>query len=63
MKGTRHNDPEAVARNPQYRPPPYEDLSDLVKGRQQAGPQSTPPREGFELDDWQDPELFHSPEL
>ena len=45
MKGTRHNDPEAVARNPQYRPPPYEDLSDLVKGRQQAGPQSTPPRE------------------
>ena len=43
--------------------PPYEDLSSLVAGRMQAGPQSTPPRAGFELDDWQDPELFHSPEL
>ena len=38
-------------------------LSSLVAGRMQAGPQSTPPRAGFELDDWQDPELFHSPEL
>lgn len=46
-----------------YRKPPYEDLSSLVAGRMQAGPQSTPPREGTDLDEWQDLELFHSPEL
>ena len=61
----RKNPPERelAARDPRYRKPPYEDLSSLVAGRMQAGPQSTPPRAGFELDDWQDPELFHSPEL
>ena len=48
---------------PQYRKPPYEDLSSLVAGRMQAGPHSTPPREGTDLDEWQDQELFHSPEL
>ncbi len=48
---------------PQYRKPIYEDLSSIVAGRMQAGPQSTPPREGTDLDHWQDPELFHSPEL
>ena len=63
MKKKKPDDRERAARDPQYRPPPYEDLSDLVAGRQQAGPQSTPPREGTELDRWQDPELFHSPEL
>ena len=51
------------SRNPRYRDPPYEDLSSLVAGRIQAGPQSTPPREGTDLDHWQDPDLFHSPEL
>lgn len=63
MKPTSHDDRERAARDPQYRPPPYEDLSDLVAGRMQAGPHSTPPRAGTELDHWQDPELFHSPEL
>ena len=63
MQGQRSDDRERAAENPRYRRPPYQDLSDLVKGRQQAGPQSTPPRAGFELDDWQDLELFHSPEL
>ena len=63
MEPKRANDPERVARAPQYREPPYEDLSSLVAGRIQAGPQSTPPRAGTDLDDWQDPELFHSPEL
>ena len=57
------NDPELVSRDPQYREPPYEALSSLVAGRIQAGPQSTPPREGTDLDHWQDPDLFHSPEL
>ena len=57
------NDPADVSRDPQYREPPYEDLSSLVAGRIQAGPQSTPPREGTDLDHWQDPDLFHSPEL
>lgn len=49
--------------DPAYRLPQYDMLSDLVAGRIQAGPQSTPPREGTDLDHWQDPELFHSPEL
>lgn len=57
------NDPARVSRNPQYREPPYEDLSSLVAGRIQAGPQATPPRKGADLDHWQDPDLFHSPEL
>ncbi len=57
------NDPAQVSRDPQYREPPYEDLSSLVAGRIQAGPQATPPREGVDLDHWQDPDLFHSPEL
>lgn len=57
------NDPVQVSRDPRYRKPPYEDLSDLVAGRMQAGPHSTPPRSGTDLDQWQDPELFHSPEL
>ncbi len=48
---------------PKYRRPEYERLSDVAAGRVQAGPQSTPPRAGTELDDWQDPDLFHSPEL
>ena len=52
-----------VGRDPQYREPPYEDLSSLVAGRIQPGPHSTPPRAGADLDDWQDPDLFHSPEL
>ena len=38
-------------------------LSDLAAGRIQAGPPSTPPREGTDLDHWQDPDYFHSPEL
>lgn len=52
-----------VYNDPEYRPPQYDALSSLVAGRIQAGPQSTPPREGGELDHWQDPEYFHSPEL
>ena len=63
MNKKRKNDPVEVSRDPQYRPPPSEDLSSLVAGRIQAGPQSTPPRAGTELDNWQDPDLFHSPEL
>ena len=63
MKPIERNDPADVARNPRYREPPYEDLSSLVAGRIQAGPQSTPPRAGTDLDHWQDPDLFHSPEL
>ena len=63
MNPKRKNDPEEISRDPQYREPPYEDLSSLVAGRIQAGPQSTPPREGTDLDHWQDPDLFHSPEL
>lgn len=46
-----------------YRPVPKQMLSDLVAGRVQAGPQSTPPRAGTELEKWQDEEWFHSPEL
>ena len=42
---------------------PDDQLKPLVAGRIQAGPQSTPPREGTDLDHWQDPDLFHSPEL
>jgi len=52
-----------VHQDPEYRPPQAERLSDLVAGRVQAGPQSTPPRAGSELDHWQDEEFFHSPEL
>ena len=63
MKKQGKNRPVQVSRNPQYRQPPYEDLSDLVAGRVQAGPQSTPPRSETDLDHWQHPELFHSPEL
>jgi len=54
---------EKVHQDPDYRPPQYERLSDLVAGRIQAGPQSTPPRAGSDLEHWQDPEYFHSPEL
>ena len=43
MKREKIDDRERAARDPQYRPPPYEDLSSLVAGRVQAGPQSTPP--------------------
>ena len=39
MKPIERNDPADVARNPRYREPPYEDLSSLVAGRIQAGPQ------------------------
>ena len=63
MGKKKPNDPVRVSRDPRYRLPPYEDLSDLVAGRMQAGPHSTPPRAGTDLDYWQDPELFHSPEL
>ena len=63
MKPNQKNDLSEISRNPQYRRPPYEDLSSLVAGRIQAGPQSTPPRDGPDLDHWQDPDLFHSPEL
>ena len=63
MKREKPDERERAAREPQYRPPPYEDLSSLVAGRSQPGPQSTPPRAGTDLDHWQDPDLFHSPEL
>ena len=52
-----------VYSDPDYRPPQYDALSDLGAGRTQAGPHSTPPRADTDLDHWQDPELFHSPEL
>lgn len=52
-----------AGRTPRYRRPCDQDLSDVVAGRIQAGPRPTPPREGTDLDHWQDPELFHSPEL
>ena len=52
-----------AAVNPRYRPPQYDALSDVAAGRVQPGPQSTPPRAGADLDHWQDPECFHSPEL
>ena len=52
-----------VYTDPDYRPPQRDVLSDVAAGRVQPGPQSTPPREGTDLDHWQDPELFHSPEL
>lgn len=48
---------------PRYRRPPREKLSDVAAGRVQAGPPSTPPRKGGGLEEWQDPEYFHSPEL
>ncbi len=54
---------EKAWNDPDYRPPQYDRLSDLVAGRMQAGPQSTPPRAGDELDYWQHSDLFHSPEL
>ena len=63
MERKKPDERELAARDPRYRKPPYEDLSSLVAGRMQAGPQSTPPRAGFELDDWQDPELFQPPEI
>ena len=63
MKPKKGRSPAAVSREPHYRKPPYHDLSSIVAGRMQAGPQSTPPREGTDLEHWQDPELFHSPEL
>ena len=63
MKREKPDDRERAATDPQYRTPPYEDLSSLVAGRIQAGPQSTPPRAGNDLDYWQDPDFFHSPEL
>ena len=63
MDKKRKDRPLEADRDPQYSWPPYEDLSSLVAGRIQAGPQSTPPREGTDLDHWQDPDLFHSPEL
>ena len=46
MKHKKPDERELAAQDPQYRPPPYEDLSSLVAGRIQAGPQSTPPRAG-----------------
>ena len=48
---------------PKYRKPDYKMLSDVTAGRGQAGPQSTPPRAGTDLDEWQDLDHFHSPEL
>lgn len=46
MKHEKPDERELAAREPRYRTPPYEDLSSLVAGRIQAGPQSTPPRAG-----------------
>ena len=63
MKHNKPDERELAAEDPRYRPPPYEDLSSLVAGRIQPGPHSTPPRAGNDLDYWQDPDLFHSPEL
>ena len=63
MERKKPDERELAARDPRYRKPPYEDLSSLVAGRIQAGPQSTPPRGGFVLDDGQHPELFHPPAL
>ena len=63
MEHKKPDDRERAASDPHYRTPPYKDLSSLVAGRIQAGPQSTPPREGVDLDHWQDPDFFHSPEL
>ncbi len=63
MKKSRRRRPGEEKTAPEYRRPPYEKLSDVAAGRVRAGPQSTPPRTGTDLDDWQDPELFHSPEL
>jgi hypothetical protein len=53
----------APGRGVRRRPAPEPILSDLVAGRVQAGPQSTPPQTGTDLDHWQDPDEFHSPEL
>ena len=63
MKHEKPDGRELAARDPQYRLPPDKDLSSLAAGRVQAGPQSTPPRADTDLDHWQDPDLFHSPEL
>ena len=49
MKRKQPDERELAARDPQYRPPPYEDLSSLVAGRMQAGPQSTPTRKQFTM--------------
>ena len=38
-------------------------LSDVVAGRMQPGPFASPKREDSDLEHWQDPEEFHSPEL
>ena len=50
-------------RNPRYRPVPEQMLSDVAAGRVQAGSPPAPPRNGTELEEWQDEEWFHSPEL
>lgn len=63
MKKTRRGRGKPDGKPPKYRRPEYEMLSDVTAGRVQTGPHSTPPREGTDLDEWQDPELFHSPEL
>ena len=49
--------------DPDYRPPQSAAVSDLGARRAPAGLHSTPPRADTDLDHWQDPELFHSPEL
>ena len=38
-------------------------LSDIVAGRVQPGPFAAPKREDSDLEHWQDPDQFHSPEL
>lgn len=63
MNKGKKNPASLAGQMPRYRKPEYDKLSDLVAGRVQAGPQSTPPKDGFDLEDWQDPDLFHSPEL
>ena len=50
-------------RNLCYRPVPKNVLSDIVAGRVQAGHAPAAPSNETELDDWQDEEWFHSPEL
>ena len=62
MKRRRRRE-EPAGQGPQYHRPPREKLSDVAAGRVQAGPPPTPPRAGTDLDHWQDPEYFHSPEL
>ena len=46
-----------------YRPVPKNMLSDIVAGRVQAGHPPAPPQDETELDEWQDEDWFHSPEL